>query len=138
MATQNTKHQQHVVDTTHYREQGLDFPETIEVDIMMYQLLKEMWNLGIATNFSCQGDTHLFVNQDCYEAQRYRAYIQMPRNASSLGFIRELFAEGRFSSMMISWDVEFSTNPQTLEPRITIRFPSCDIGPLLHEILSWN
>lgn len=127
------------VNTKHPQISIIGNGKAVSIDEQLVPLIRMMWDLGITTNFSCQGDTHLFVNQDCHQAERYRAYIQMHRDTWSLNFIRELFSENtHFVAQMASWDIEFSTNPQTGENRITVRFPSCDIEALVEELGRWN
>lgn len=112
---------------------------TIQVDKKMAPLLVLMWSRGIDTEYSCQGDTNLFVDQNCYEADRYRAYIQMPRTSTSMNFIGELVYNSHLlREESVSWLIEYNENPVTKTQRIVIRFPSSDIHKLMDTIEGWN
>lgn len=128
-------------DTKH-RQTSVIHPltkELLEVDEKMAPLLRVMWAIGVTTTYSCQGDGHLYVDQNCYEARGHRAYVQMRRDAWSLGFIKELFSDqSAFASNMASWTIDFDENPKTHERRITVRFPSADINKLIDLIEGWN
>lgn len=102
----------------------------IQVDEEMKSLLKEMWRRRIETNFSCQG-TPYFVDQTNWHAKQYRGYIQMPRTAYSLNFIKVLTAT--YSGLYVgdsSFSVEFDQNPRGGERRISIRFTNAEIPAL--------
>lgn len=108
--------------------------EIIEVDEMMVDLLEAMWDVGITTNFSCQGDGHLWVDDQHHEAARFQAYVQMRRDIWSLQFVQELLKEDFFAGDKVSFEIKFGMNPFTNEQLIGIYFPSSYISRITEAI----
>jgi hypothetical protein len=116
----------------------------IQIDKGMRVILPLMWESGIDTLFSCEGDA-FFKDETVWSNKPHRAYVMMVRNDAAILFVHDLlmhypaFKPGK----KILFDFEFDRNnhrTQTRLGRLTMRFPNSDIDPLcefLDDRLKW-
>lgn len=115
----------------------------VEIDNDLVPLMTLLWERGLATRFSCQGEPY-FVDQTEWDGKRHRAYIMFEMSATLLMFLSDLIKDFPvFRSEKMSWTIEFDRAPnwrtvgQRDEPegnRVTIRFPHQDIKTLIYYL----
>ena len=105
----------------------------IHVDRKIAKLIKKLWEKGIYTNFSCQGEPS--------RKRDYRvglAYISMPHTTKSHYLLEQLLRH--YDSFVIGiqseWVLEMDHHA-VQGPRILIRFPQEEIRSLTRFVDYW-
>lgn len=104
---------------------------SVLVDEKLVQLIQLLWARDIETLNSCEGFPK-FVDQTERDATRYRGFITMIRNSSSLEFITELLQDFyAFRADKVLWSIDFERLPRSGRHTIKIHFPHWDIEKLV-------
>lgn len=111
-----------------------------EFDLGMVRLVTLLWEIGVRERFSCEGDPH-FVDQTHFDAQKYRAKLDIELDRKGMEFVAELMLHfPAFYEEKVSWEIDFDRDRQlpwkTVKDynpanKIALRFPHQDIAKLV-------